>query len=106
MSFEWNGATISAREFTIADDDQMIRFVGKLPDGAIINSGTPFVEFMTGAKVEGEPLLPMITPNSTPAEIAASYEAWKALPRRFLALWRQEVVNADAPAPKESSSKS
>lgn len=102
MSFEWNGSKISAREFTIADDDRMMRFVGKLPDGAIVNSGTPFVEYMTGATVAGgDSPVPMISYDSTPAEIAASYEAWKALPRRFLALWRQEVANADAPAPKE-----
>lgn len=99
--FEWNGVKISAREFSIADDDLMIRFTGKLPDGAIINSGTPFIEFMTGATVEGgDSPVPRITPDSKPAEIAAAYAEWMKLPRRFLTLWRQEMANADNPAPK------
>ena len=100
MSFAWNGSTISCREFTIADDDNLLRFTGKLPEDAIVNSGTPFIEFQTGAVIEGDRPVPLVTPNSTPAEIAAAYEAWTALPRRFLKLWKQEVENADAPDPK------
>lgn len=101
MSFEWNGATIRAREFSIADDDAVQRFSGKLPDGAIVNSGTPFIEFMVGGVVEGgDSPVPRVSPSSTPAEIAAAYDAWKALPRRFLKLWRQEAEDADNPLPK------
>lgn len=106
MTFEWKGATITAREFTIADDDAMLRFAGKLPEGAIVNSATPFVEFQLGAVIEGgDSPVPRITLDSTLTEITAAYNAWQALPRRFLALWRQEVQNADAPDPKASASK-
>lgn len=101
MAFEWNGAIISAREFSIGDDDKILRFTGKLPDAAIVNSGTPFIEFQTGAVIEGgDSPIPCITPDSTPAEIAAAYAAWLALPRRFLKLWKQEVENANSPDPK------
>lgn len=100
MPFEFRGGIIAARELTIEDDDQIARLIGKLPPGAIVNSGTPFMEFMIGADVKGEPPVPMITPESDPSEIAESYAVWKKLPRRFLTLWRQELTNADSPDPK------
>lgn len=105
MSFEWENATISARVMSIGDDDEVARFTSKLPPRAIVNSGTPFMEFMVSAEIEGESPIPMVTSDSKPDAIAAAYEAWKALPRSFLTLWRQEVMNADNPAPKESASK-
>lgn len=104
--FEYNGAKVSCRAFTIADDDAMIRFTARLPEGSIINSGTPFAEWVFGGTVEGGDFpVPSVTVHSTSAEIAVAYEAWIQLPRRFLALWRQEVVNAENPAPKASGSK-
>jgi hypothetical protein len=103
MSFEWKGATISCREFTIADDDQIARLQTKIPEGAIVNSGTPFMEFVVGAEVVGDRFISVVTPNSTPAEIATAYAEWQALPRRFLKLWKQEVENADALDPKASA---
>lgn len=106
MSFTFQGATISARELTIGDDDDIQRLISQLPPGAIINSGTPFLEFMVGAVIEGDSPLPMVTPTSKASEIADAYEAWKRLPRSFMRLWRQEVENVDTPAPKASASAS
>lgn len=100
MPFEFNGATISCREFTIADDDAILRFSGKFPDGAIVNSSTPFSEFMIGAVVDGDSPVPMVTPSSPLDDVAAAYAAWGKLPRRFLRLWRDEVESVENPAPK------
>lgn len=99
--FEYQGATISARELSIEEDDQIVRLTSKLPDGAIVNSGTPFMEFMVGAVIEkGNSPVPIISADSTPEEVAEAYAAWRKLPRRFLKLWKQEVANADSPDPK------
>lgn len=100
MSFKWGEAEISARELSIEDDDQIARMVGKLPSGAIVNSGTPFMEFMVGAQVTGEFPVPTISADSPLEEVADAYAAWRKLPRRFLKLWKQEVENADSPDPK------
>lgn len=100
MPFEFGGATISARELSIEDDDQIARITNKLPDGAIVKSGTPFMEFMVGAQVTGEFPVPFISADSTEDAIAVAYAAWRKLPRSFQNRWKQEVARADSPDPK------
>lgn len=105
MPFEWNGATIACRELNIGDDDDILRLVGELPEGAIMNSGLTFAEFVIGGTVTGEFPVPKVTISSSPREIADAYAAWKKLSRPFMRLWRQEVSSADNPNPKESAPK-
>lgn len=100
MSFEYGGAVITARELSIEDDDNIARLINKLPDGAIVNSGTPFMEFMVGAEIKGDSPVSRIDADSTPEEVAAAYAAWRKLPRSFLKRWKQEVANADTLNPK------
>lgn len=104
MSFTFNGATISARALTIADDDAIIQFwqpVGAAYPNATTRSVNRFGEFMLGASIEGEPPLPMVAPDSPADSIAASYAAWQKLPRSFAQRWDRELDAAENAAPKK-----
>lgn len=102
--FEYNGCKISARELTIADDDAITGFFDPISSShptASVLSVIRFGEFMLGAVIDGDPPLPMVTPQTPASEIGEAYRAWLALPRRFAVNWRKEVNSEDNPAPKK-----
>lgn len=102
--FEYNGCKITARELTIADDDAIVVFydpVAATHPQASVLSVNRFGEFMLAAVIDGEPPIPMVTPQSAPQDIGAAFEAWQKLPRRFAQQWRIELGSADNPAPKK-----
>lgn len=101
MSFEFNGATIRAKELTVEDEDRIQTIMLLLPNDIGVTVRYRFAEFMAGAVVEGKFELPMITVASPKAEIEASFEVWRKLPRRIVREWQAEVVAAETPAPKE-----
>lgn len=98
--FEYNGASITARELTIADDDAITAFfqpiAATFPQASTL-SVVRFGEFMLAAQIEGEPPLSMVKPTDEPALVSAAYAAWLKLPRRFALLWRGEVQEESAP---------
>lgn len=89
-SFTWGNSTISVREMTIDDEDNLIRMTqgDRFPEGSIVNSATPFMQFMVTAEIDGAPPVPMVTAASTIDDWRASYAAWLKLPARFLKQWR------------------
>lgn len=97
MPFEHGGATIRARELTIADDDRIGDLMARLDE----HSGSQvtryrFAEFMLAADIDGEPPLPLVDEHSTDAAIAGSFTAWGKLPRKFGQRWQQELNTEDA----------
>lgn len=102
--FEYNGAKITARELTIADDDALVGFYEPVavnhPQASVL-SVNRFAEFMQAAQIEGEPPIPMVTARSEAEVIGAAYEAWLKLPRWFAVSWRGELNDAESAAPKK-----
>lgn len=96
-SFEWKGATISANaDLTIGDEDRINSLLYKLPEATIMANGYRFAEFMIAAEISaGEPPVPMVTETDDKETIAASFEAWRTLPRKFGKQWQSVLSEAD-----------
>lgn len=102
MSFEFKGATISARELTIEDEDRITALMLMLPsDESSATVRYRFAEFMVGAQIEGAFDLPIITIATPKPDILAAFQQWRKLPRRIVREWQAEVVAAETPGPKE-----
>lgn len=103
--FQYNGATITARELTIADDDAIgsviLSAIAEAYPQARMGTVTGFGTFVFGAVIDGEPPFPMVTANSTPTDIVAAYAAWLKLPRSFARNWREALDEAENYAPKK-----
>lgn len=99
MSFEYKGATITARELVIADEERIATLLNNLT-GSIAGWTTTqygWAEFVISADVSGDPPLPMVEASDAVKALQDSYEAWRSLPRRFLRAWREEQAKAEAP---------
>lgn len=99
MSFEWKGATITARELVIADEERIAALLRALTGGTGEWTTTQYgwAEFIIGADVSGDAPLRMVEATDAVKVLQESYEAWRNLPRRFLRAWREEQANAEAP---------
>lgn len=100
-SFKWGEATISAKELTIGDEEDIGVLMLRLgEDTKTVSSRYGFAEFMFAAEIEGgEPPLPMVTPEDSDADIQAAFTKWRNLPRRFVRQWR-ETLQAVETSPK------
>lgn len=104
MPFKFRGATISARPLSIADDDEVNLIAAAFTDGdgRIFVKHVRFAEFQVAGGFTGEPGQPAVSPiphvtsKDDPAKIRESYEAWRALPRRFADEWRKELARSEA----------
>lgn len=96
-SFTWQGATISANaDLTIGDEDRINTLLYKLPEATILANGYRFAEFMIASQIDGEiDGLPMVTDGDDKETIAASFEAWRTLPRKFGKQWQSVLSEAD-----------
>jgi hypothetical protein len=106
MSFEFKGATITARELTIAEDDQINRLfavVAKIEPGATASGAQAFCEFQIAAEIEGDFFIPRVTHQDEQETIAEAWRAWRKAPRRLLTLWERELLLADNPNPNPST---
>lgn len=102
-SFEWLGATISANaDLTIGDEDRINTLLYKLPEATILANGYRFAEFMIAAQIDGEiDGLPMVTDGDDKKTIAASFEAWRTLPRKFGKQWQGVLSEAESAEKKD-----
>lgn len=104
MSFKWNGATIAARELTIGDDEtisNLAALVTSDKSGFYLVKHARFAEFQIGAVIEGEWPLPQVSETDSHEAVAAAYEAWRGLPRRFGGFWQKELSGVESGAKNE-----
>lgn len=100
MPFEYNGATISAHAITIGEEEDASIIGGNVltdPNGYVLVKHIRFGEYMVAHESDGAEPVPLVTASSTPAEVQASYAAWRNLPRTFAVQWRAELTAAEAP---------
>lgn len=93
--FEYNGAKISARALTIADDNEIDLLCFRLGDDTSLYNAQKWAEFLVAAEVDGENPVPYATSKSTPEEARHSFATWSKLPRSFGKRWQAELRDAD-----------
>lgn len=100
MSFKWGSTTISAKALTIGDEEaisNIAALVGADKNGYYLIKHGRFAEFEVGAQIDGEWPIPRVSETDTHEAVAAAYEAWRNLSRRFGKLWQDELNRVDAP---------
>lgn len=99
--FTFKGATISARELTIGDEEDSYALLeAAFPEGKRVVRVHTFILFLLAADIEGDFPVPMLGANAKPEAYAEAYAEWRKLPRSFPALWEKELAAAEG-LPKE-----
>lgn len=94
MPFQFNGATISARELTIKEDADLVIIARQLdPDVKIMHLW--FAEYELSAEVSGKEPISRIGVTSSTDAIRSAYAEWEKLPRRFRTQWRVELERVE-----------
>lgn len=99
MGFQWGKATISAKELTIGDEEvisNIAALVSAEKNGFYLIKHGRFAEFQVGAVVDGDWPIPRVTEADTHEKVAAAYDAWRGLSRRFGRLWQAEVAASES----------
>lgn len=95
-SFTWNGAVIRFRALTVADEEAIGDLMLRLSDDSRhANTRYTFGEYLIGADVEGEPPVPLVSPDAPEGDLRAAFDAFRRLPRQFLTEWRALVTKAE-----------
>lgn len=105
MAFEFQGATIRAREMTIGDEEDAGDICEKLAGGSDYKMRQYwFAQYHVSADVEGDEPFPRIDAGTSAADIKAAYAEWRKLPISFRDLWKAELDGVDKAAKNVSAS--
>lgn len=92
MSFKFEGTTITARKLSIGDNDDIGDVFMKLPESRRINRMFRFIEFAFAFEAKGGKFpVPKLTAASSAEDVEAAYQAYRQLPRGFMAQWLEEL---------------
>jgi hypothetical protein len=92
MSFEYQGATITARPLTIGDEEDCQAFLDYFPEGKQTMRVLWFLQFVLAADIQGEFPVPIPSASAPAQEFLDAYARYRKLPRTFPEQWTKELA--------------